>query len=94
MTIIKAERTYTVINLKNKQTNKETVWQLENDILNYFNASYSFVALERHNLVQVFLCHDFFGKSQGLLGDLLRDNNLLKLRTGYCFRVRKQQPQL
>ena len=71
MTIIKAERTYTVIKFEQQQKkNKETVSPVENDILNYFNASYSFDVLERHNLVQVFLCPGFFGKSQGLVGDL------------------------
>ena len=67
MTIIKAERTYTVIKFGKKKTER-LFGKLE--IIFKLNVSYSFVVLERDNLVQVFLCHDFFGKSQGLLGDL------------------------
>ena len=67
MTIIKAERTYTVIKFGQKKTER-LFGKLE--IIFKLNVSYSFVVLERDNLVQVFLCHDFFGKSQGLLGDL------------------------
>lgn len=67
MTIIKAERTYTVIKFGKKKT-EILFGKLE--IIFKLNVSYSFVVLERDNLVQVFLCHDFFGKSQGLLGDL------------------------
>ena len=67
MTIIKAERTYTVIKFGKKKTER-LFGKLEN--IFKLNVSYSFVVLERDNLVQVFLCHDFFGKSQGLLGDL------------------------
>ena len=67
MTIIKAERTYTVIKFGKKKT-EILFGKLE--IIFKLNVSYSFVVLERDNLVQVFLCHDFFAKSQGLLGDL------------------------
>lgn len=69
MTIIKAERTYTVIKFGKKKKTERLFGKLEM-IFKLFNVSYSFVVLERDNLVQVFLCHDFFGKSQGLLGDL------------------------
>ena len=65
MTIIKAERTYTVIKFGKKT--ERLFGKLE--IIFKLNVSYSFVVLERDNLVQVLLCHDFFGKSQGLLGD-------------------------
>ena len=68
MTIIKAERTYTVIKFGKKKA--ERLFGKLEMIFKLFNVSYSFVVLERDNLVQVFLCHDFFGKSQGLLGDL------------------------
>ena len=67
MTIIKAEKTYTVIKFGKKT---ERLFGKLKMIFKLFNVSYSFVVLERDNLVQVFLCHDFFGKSQGLLGDL------------------------
>ena len=68
MTIIKAERTYTVIKFGKKKT--ERLFGKLKMIFKLFNVSYGFVVLERDNLVQVFLCHDFFGKSQGLFGDL------------------------